>query len=257
MFEKTTGIVLRLTPFSRTSLVAIWLTPDHGRTATLLKGAERPKSDFLGQVDLFYTCEIVFYRHAHNALHLLKECTPLVTRDNFRRAWRASGIASYFCDLVGRIASAAAPQETAYRLLTRSLDWTARNKPSAGLIFWFELQLLQASGLAPQLGPFCPVCGCALADQPGMTGVLALARGSLVCVRCAATTDGPRLHLPPDAIALLRAWQQADDPGEAMRVVCQPHQGLVLSSALGAFLQYHLEACPVSRELALKPLLTA
>ena len=61
---KTQGIVLTVHPWSRTSHVVTWLTPDHGPVTTLVKGAVRPKSAFLGQYDLFYTCDILYYARA-------------------------------------------------------------------------------------------------------------------------------------------------------------------------------------------------
>ena len=41
MIIKTTAIVLRIHPFSRTSRVVTWLTSDFGRVVTVIKGADR------------------------------------------------------------------------------------------------------------------------------------------------------------------------------------------------------------------------
>jgi phosphoesterase RecJ-like protein len=57
---KTLGIVLSIRPWSQTSHVVTWLTLN-GVITTLVKGALRPKSAFIGQYDLFYTCELVYY----------------------------------------------------------------------------------------------------------------------------------------------------------------------------------------------------
>ena len=65
---KTHGIVLSIHPWSQTSHVVTWLTPDHGPVTTLVKGAVRPKSAFLGQYDLNYTCEIVYYADTRRVL---------------------------------------------------------------------------------------------------------------------------------------------------------------------------------------------
>ena len=51
---KSEAICLDIRPWSRTSHVVEWLTP-HGKIRTLVKGAVRPKSAFLGQYDLNYT----------------------------------------------------------------------------------------------------------------------------------------------------------------------------------------------------------
>ncbi len=85
MIARARAIVLRVFPYSNTSRVVSWLTADHGRVATLIKGSQRPKSLFLGQYDLFYTCELLFYRHERDGLHIARECTPLTRRDRLRR----------------------------------------------------------------------------------------------------------------------------------------------------------------------------
>ena len=97
---KTTGIVLDIRPWSRTSHVVTWLTPERGPVATLIKGAVRPKSAFLGQYDLFYTCELVYYARAGGELHAVREASPLCTREFLRGRFRATALASYASYLV-------------------------------------------------------------------------------------------------------------------------------------------------------------
>jgi recombinational DNA repair protein (RecF pathway) len=41
--QRSEGIVLRLRPLGDTSLIVHWLTPEHGRLATVAKGARGPK----------------------------------------------------------------------------------------------------------------------------------------------------------------------------------------------------------------------
>ena len=77
---KTDALALRVSPFSRTSHVVRWLTASHGTIATLVKGACRPKSRFLGQYDTACTSELLFYERAGNGLHIAKECCLLEPR---------------------------------------------------------------------------------------------------------------------------------------------------------------------------------
>ncbi len=60
-------------PLTETSLIVHWLTPDFGRIATVAKGARRPKSPFLGKLDLFYEADFSFSRSRRSDLHLLRE----------------------------------------------------------------------------------------------------------------------------------------------------------------------------------------
>ena len=101
---KTRGIVLSIRPWSRTSHVVTWLTPDHGPVSTLVKGAVRPKSAFLGQYDLFYLCDLLYYAHASGDLHALREVFPIEMRDHLRGNWRATVLAGYAADLVRELA---------------------------------------------------------------------------------------------------------------------------------------------------------
>jgi hypothetical protein len=77
MTESATGIILRTRPLTETSLIVHWLTPDFGRIATVAKGARRPKSPFLGKLDLFYEADFSFSRSRHSDLHNLREVSVL------------------------------------------------------------------------------------------------------------------------------------------------------------------------------------
>ena len=105
---KTQGIVLTVHPWSRTSHIVTWLTPDHGPVTTLVKGAVRPKSAFLGQYDLFYTCDILYYARATADLHALREVTPRTFRENLRGRWRETALAGYAAGLMKDLAPASA-----------------------------------------------------------------------------------------------------------------------------------------------------
>ena len=80
MIAKTEAIVLRIFLFSRTSHIVAWLAEDGTRLTTSIKGAVRPKSAFLGQYDLFYTCELLYYEREHAGVHVARECSPLAPR---------------------------------------------------------------------------------------------------------------------------------------------------------------------------------
>ncbi|MCL2104026.1 MAG: recombination protein O N-terminal domain-containing protein, partial [Kiritimatiellaeota bacterium] len=84
MIIKTEAVALQIRPWSKTSHIVTWLTPGHGCVVTAVKGACRPKSAFLGQYDLFYTCELLFYRRERGGIHAIRECTPLRRRDPLR-----------------------------------------------------------------------------------------------------------------------------------------------------------------------------
>lgn len=154
---KSEAICLEIRPWSRTSHIVTWLTP-RGRVGTVVRGAVRPKSFFLGQYDLNYTCEILYYGRARGDLHALRECAPLVRRDALREDFRALALAGHFRRLVSDCAPAGPDCADWYGLLTEALDALAESDASAGSaasrlcrMVRFELDVLHLMGLSPEI----------------------------------------------------------------------------------------------------------
>lgn len=251
MLETTQAIVLRVHPFSETSHIVSWLTPGHGRIATVVKGALRPRSAFLGQYDLFYTCELVFYTRERGGVHIARECCPLKPRIALRRRWDSAAFASYACDLASRLTYAGACQSDLFGLLDSVLDAVTDESPRASLFFWYELQVLTAIGLAPPIGTDC--CDCGRTLQPSGACVYVSSRNEVVCPACARSAGARAAGIPlnADLIAMLRAWRATSEPRQAQRVVCSGEQTLAFESLFDTLLASLADTVVVSRSLAL------
>jgi len=169
---KTEAVCLGIRPWSRTSHVVTWLTPT-GKVTTVVKGAVRPKSAFLGQYDANYTCEIVYYAGGRGDVHALRECTPLNLREGLRGRYRACVLAEYFRFLCGRLAPTGPDAADWFTLLVRALDELAGDSPqktgdspqvvgdspshlgdSPLKLVRFELEVLKLAGLSPDFSGF-------------------------------------------------------------------------------------------------------
>jgi len=239
MIAKTTGIVLRLDPYSKTSQVITWLTPDHGRLTTLAKGAKRARNNLVGQYDCFYTCEILFYHARHSSLHILKECSPLEVRDGFRTDWRAVVSASYLCDLLNRLSPPGAANPPLFEWACRTLDFLSGQGSTGTVLNWAELKLLKLLGMAPKLSG-CLVCRARIAPE-NQPALFSIPRGGLLCSSCKGSHDTPLLPLTHDVLAMLRGWEGTNTPLMAKRTACTPAQAQAADALLGAFIHYHLE----------------
>jgi len=244
MIVRTTGIALRVDAFSKTSSIVAWLTPEFGRVSTLAKGARRVKNAFLGQLDVFHTCEILFYSSRHSSLQVLKECAVIKQRQALRADWRTCACASYLCDLVQKLAPAGSPQRELATLIDQILDALDANGAGTSVLHWAELRILRNLGVAPQLMK-CVACG---RKAPG--GKLSVPRGGLICLACKADQGAQVVTIPPDVLAMLRSWQSSDSPLIARRTVCSPAQAEAVDHVLNAFLEFHLEAT-LSRAIAI------
>jgi DNA repair protein RecO (recombination protein O) len=248
MIIKTTGIVLRLDPFSKTSQIISWLTPDQGRVTTIAKGAKRTKNSLLGQYDCFYTCELLYYQTHRSSLHILKECSPLNPRTGFRSNWRASLGASYLCDLLNRLTSPGASHPALFDWAGRTLDFLSEQGGSGPVMNWAELKLLKLLGVGPTLSA-CLACG--TREFPGDRAVsFSISRGGLLCASCRNPHDTLVMPVTHDALAMLRGWADTETPIIAKRTACTPHQTNTANKLLGAFMHYHLESS-LARNIAL------
>ena len=232
---KTQGIVLAIRPWSQTSHVVTWLTPDHGPVTTLVKGAVRAKSAFLGQYDLFYRCDLLYYARATGDLHALREVTPRNLREHLRGDWRATALAGYAADLVMDLAPANAESAAWFSfldtLLTR-LENTGGSQLVATApggtrccasalqkLVHLEMEILQLAGWAPDFSDMDPH-----ADWTPFAIDLG---------RCG---EGARtVRLSPRTVAVL---VRPDAPGHLPETVKDAVR------FLGVFLSYHIERPP-------------
>jgi DNA repair protein RecO (recombination protein O) len=247
MIVKTPAILLRTAATGNTSKVLTWLTPQYGRVATMVKGALRPKSWFLGQFDLFYTCELLYYARHDRELMIARECCPLNPRPALRHHWRACAAASYFTDLAMRISPPHAPQTALYAWLENALNELNERGLAEGLVYWEELRLLKQLGLAPRLHQ-CMQCRTALGADSNAS--FSSRRGGLLCPRCAREDRDPALPVPADVLAMLQHWQQTPDPQLIRRVRLDRRQTALMERLLGEFLRHHLDLPLPSRDLA-------
>ena len=217
---KTDGIVLAIHPWSRTSHIITWLTPDHGCVTTLVKGAVRPKSAFLGQYDLFYTCDLLYYARARGDMHALRETTPRNLRESLRGRWRETAIAGYAAGLVKDLAPANGESAAWFEFMSSLLDRLETHSliPLLELVR-LEMDILRLAGWSPDFSGM---------DKSADWTPFAIDHG-----RCG---DGTRtVRLSSRTVAVL---VRPDASGHAQETVEDAVR------FLGVFLSYHLDTPP-------------
>lgn len=248
--EKTSALALRVQSYSNTSHIVTWLVDGGGRVTTLIKGACRPRSAFLGQYDLFCSTELLYYGRSPTGLHIAKECALLNARLRLRQDWRAYACASYVGELLLITSLAGGDQPALYRLAEATFDVLNQDGGRPELLLWFELQWLGLAGFTPELGR-CTHCGAACGNA--MAG-LRWGQDGVVCPTCAGGAPrAPRRQsrpLPPDVLSILRRWQRQPDPHIMRTTQCNTRQVLVFVEILGTFIGYHIEETPLGRAIA-------
>ena len=244
---KTEAICLDIRPWSRTSHVVSWLTPN-GKVVTVVKGAVRAKSLFLGQYDLNYTCEILYYARAKGEVHALRDCVPVERRDELRGDYKALALAGYFRRLVAELAPAGEECRDWYEALRQGIDFctsftSGRETASPlGMMLGFELEVLRLSGLKPDFSGYDRDADwSAFSVETGAFGAtegrcIRVSREVAEYLACMAGAGRPR---PPGCHGILSVSRKNSQiPLDAARVI-------------GVFYQFHVDSASDVRRLVL------
>lgn len=252
------AIVLAIHPWSKTSHMVTWLTDGYGKFLTPVKGACRPKSAFLGQYDLFYTCALSFYRRERDGVHAIRECAPLTFREKIRGHWRKTAIASAIASETAAIAIPPEESPLFFALLDTVLNQIEKAKTpnELRLIFlWYEIHLLKQLGLQPDFNR-CPLC-----HTPGQAWFrFTPESGHFLCVHRPLRTTGESavsvhgqvrklyrrlFHSPAATLPILtEKWKENDFFEE------NPNPLLGLFRFLGIFMKLHLDLPPTVRRVS-------
>jgi DNA repair protein RecO (recombination protein O) len=149
MIESTHGIILRSRLLTETSLITHWLTPNFGRIATVAKGARKPKSPFLGKLDLFYEADFSFSRSRSSDLHILREVRLRETHNAIRADILKLQQAAYASAFIEQATETETPLPNVFKLFREFLERLCEKNFRAQIIFAFELKLLRELGLEP------------------------------------------------------------------------------------------------------------
>jgi len=150
MDEETQGIVLRVRPYSDTSLIVHWLTRDYGRIATIVKGARRAKSPFKGKLDLCFSNEILYRRSARSDLHTLKEAVLVDSRPWLRKSYSSLQKVASAVSLLELGTEADTPLKEVFGLFQAYVD-ALKQADRRELLCAFEARFLIWSGILPEL----------------------------------------------------------------------------------------------------------
>ncbi|MFC1467898.1 DNA repair protein RecO [Verrucomicrobiota bacterium] len=246
MIVKATAIPLGITPFGNTSHIVHWLTREYGRVNTIIKGAQRPKSGFIGQYDFFDTTELLFYARNKEGIMTTKECYRLIHRAEFHNSWRHGLAASYITRVIRSVMPDFLDASEVFDFYEEMLNLAQEYGDAETFIFWFELQMLEYQGHTPQLN-HCGVCGKPfnkLTDRLRFSS----AQGGLVEASCAQFREIPALPLDKDVLSIIRMLQQAKTPRSTHKLT--ERQLNQLSHLLGHFMAHHLNIDPAIRQIA-------
>ncbi len=275
---KTNAIPLYFTNVSNTSRIVTWLTAHYGKLSTIIKGDLRKNSLFRGQYDLFSTSELVFYDRTEKGIHIAKECSMLHPRPVFRTDWKACAAAGYISALFAKTTLRHGHEPGRFAFFEEMLSHAETYGHCAPFLVWFDLQFAEFMGQEIRLeveSQKSKVDGRETEDrrqrtedrrqESGVSGQRS-AIGNRQCYRFAADHGGlvepgyaskhriPATPIAPEAVALLKAWQEAPTPKSVVATQINPAHLTQIERVLEKFVSWQFDLPPHVRQKAVETL---
>ncbi|MBI4538464.1 MAG: DNA repair protein RecO [Gemmatimonadetes bacterium] len=235
---KTPAIVLQAFPYSETSRILRYLTPEHGVVSVIAKGIRRTGARSGGLPDLFCEGVATIHLKPSRELQTLREFALTRTRLGLAADLVRFGGAVVLTELVLRHAGEQSHPEL-FRRLHHGLDRLESALPQAlvATVLTEAWGIVSLLGYEPQLD-CCVSCGAAFSG--GEIGRFDYYAGGIRCSRCATDMSGPRIG--PSARNHLRQLVE----GEAPLALPRAPTHLQL---LGDFVKYHISGGRALRSL--------
>lgn len=203
------AICLRVSDYSETSQVAVFLTRNEGVVRLLAKGTKRAKSKSGGAVDLLSEGELVFTLGRSGGLGVLVEFTETVSHTPLRLQSARLNAALYLIELAGEMLAQEDPHPEVFDLLHNGLGRLGQaDAPIAAVVAYFQWRLLRNVGLLGELD-HCVSCGREVALAGGRGAWFSAAAGGVLCNACCAGA-GERVKVDGKTMAALAALSAAE-----------------------------------------------
>lgn len=178
----TRALLLKQVDTGEADRVVTLLTEDLGKVSAIARGARRSRKRFGAALALFVLAEAELRRRTTSNLHVLTGYQALEIHPGISRDIAAIAHASYATELVQVLCPEGHPEPALFELLLEMYALLTRETPTSERLRVFELRVLRAAGLAPQLHS-CVACGRDVFNEPEHLG-LDVGRGGVVCGEC-------------------------------------------------------------------------
>lgn len=186
MRVSTPAFVLRRVRWSDSSLILTLYSLDFGRVSAMVRGALRPKSNFLGRIELFSQGEFQLVRREGRELDTATEVSVISHNHILRTEFRAFAGAGLFTEwLLSVVSFGNEPSGPVYRLTEQVFGLLEAGAPPWPVVCGGVVRLLQLSGHGFSLD-VCVVCGSELGNFDDTVG-WSHSSGGVVCGRCGET----------------------------------------------------------------------
>ena len=227
------AVILKRTDMGEADRLLTIHSREHGKIRAVAKGVRKISSRKSGHVELFMRSRLLLARGRELDIITQAEVMDpfLPLRDDL---WRVTH-ACYAAELLDSFTPEGEENEPLYNLLVSVMGWICQDDDMDRLMRFYELRLLDYSGLRPELFN-CVRCRIDLEPERNYFSVV---DGGVICPRCAQGRSGlQRLELGP--FKVLRFFQTRDyETCRGIRI--HPRTNRELERIMHRYITYHLE----------------
>tara|TARA_B110001454_G_scaffold217261_2_gene242180 strand:- start:352 stop:1119 length:768 start_codon:yes stop_codon:yes gene_type:complete len=174
------GIILKIFPYSNTSIICNVFTKEHGKLTFIAKGIRKPKNPLLSILQPFNLLEFNYYYKKNRSMHLIKEADILFSFNHLRNNFSTILIGSTILNIINRLFEEGYPEEVIFRLTYKTLNQLSSNKQHSKILFIFFLfHLSKQLGFMPNFER-CYSCNILFKHDV----IFSLRSNSLICSNC-------------------------------------------------------------------------
>lgn len=180
MIVSSQGIILKIFPYSNTSIICNVFTQDRGKLTFIAKGIRKPKNPSLSILQPFNLLEFNYYYKKNRSMHLIKEADILFSFSHLRKDFSTILIGSTILNIINRLFEEEYPQEIIFRLTYKVLNQLSGDKEQSKILFIFFLfHLSKQLGFMPNIDR-CNSCNSIFKHDV----IFSLRSNSLLCSNC-------------------------------------------------------------------------
>ncbi|PKL49850.1 MAG: DNA repair protein RecO [Planctomycetes bacterium HGW-Planctomycetes-1] len=200
--KKDKGICIRTTDYSESSQILNFFTRDNGKIGVIAKGSRRPKSSFLGAIEICTIGDMVFSHRDNEKLGTLTEFNPTFLGLDIRKKLLALNCAYFAAEMLNLFTKELDPHPVLFdeaESFLQKLDQSPPDKIVPFLI-QFEFAILEQTGSQP----LCD--GCANCKRKFDAGwkqyFFSFSAAGLVCRDCESVFVDKKMITPEGAACL-------------------------------------------------------
>lgn len=152
MLVESKGLILKVFPYSNTSIICNIFTNNFGKLTLMVKGVRKPKKPLLSIIQPFNLVEIQYYYKKNRGIQLIKEADIVISFDKLRANFNSILFGSIILGIINKVFEKEYPNEIIFRLIYKTLNKLSKDNNQNKIMFLFFLfHLNKQLGFMPTL----------------------------------------------------------------------------------------------------------